>query len=95
MPNKELTDDELVKLGEDFARLNLIDRDNVVFDFEVDSIKMIKNLNLRKLIKRNKKYMHDVKNFFMQIVLQAYLKDIIKVGNKKVNRYKRFYLEAV
>lgn len=93
--NKDLTDEQLVSLGEDFARLNLDDRDNVVFDFEADMKKALKKVNIKKLIKKDKKYLKNVKNFIMNIVLQRYLKDIIKVGNKKVNRYKKFYLEPV
>lgn len=93
LQNKDLTDEQLVKFGEDFARLNLDDRDDVIFDFEADMKKAMKKVNIKKLIKKDKKYIKNVKNFIMNIVLQRYLIDIIKVGNKKVKRYKKLYLE--
>ena len=36
MALKSLSDNQLVTLSEDFARLNLDDRDDVVFNFEAD-----------------------------------------------------------
>lgn len=93
MALKELTDNELIKLADDFVRLNLKDRDNTVFDFEADVERMIKNINLNKLIANNKKYLKSVRNFIMQIFLKFYLKDVINIGIKKMNRYRKFYLE--
>lgn len=89
---KELTDNELVELSEKFAMANLKDRDNIVFNFEEDFRKMIKKINLKKLIKDDKKYLKKVKEFIYQIILQAYLKDMINAGLRKENRYKRFYV---
>ena len=92
MKVKELSDTKLIQLGDDFSRLNLKDRDNVIFNFEADTKKMLKNINLNKLIKKDKKYLKNVKKFIKQIVLQSYLIDIINVGNKKASRYSRYYV---
>jgi hypothetical protein len=94
MEQKILSDEELQKLGEDFARLNLQDRDNVVFDFEVDIKRMAKRLDVKRLKRRDRKYIKAVKEFIMGVVLKAYLKDMMLVGIKKTNRYKRFYVNG-
>jgi hypothetical protein len=94
MEVKTLSDDEKVKLSDDFARINLNDRDDVVFDFEADMRRVMKQVNIKKLMKKDKKYIKGLKKFIMNIVLQRYLVDIIKVGNKKVSRFNRFYVGA-
>lgn len=90
---KEFTDNQLVELSEDFAMKNLDDRDDVIFDFEADMKKVMKKINLNKLVANDKKYLKNVKKLIMDIVLQRYLKDIINVGTKKIDNYKDFYLE--
>ena len=93
LQNKDLSDNQLVKLGEEFAMGNLNDRDDVVFDFEADMKRLMKKVNINKIIKKDKKYLKQVKKFITNIILERYLKDIINVGNKKVKRYTTFYTE--
>lgn len=94
MELKTLSDEELAAKAEDFARLNLTDRDDVIFDFEADIKRFMKKLDVAKLMRKNKKYIKNIKAFIMNMILQSYLKDIITVGEKKERRFKKYYLEA-
>lgn len=94
MARKELSDQELFNLSQDFARLNLVDRDNVVFDFEADIKRVMKTINLQRLINKDKKYLRQVKLFIRELILQSYLKDMINVGLKKTKRFNNYYVAA-
>jgi len=54
-------DEEKQELLDNYVRLNLKDRDDINFNFEEDLRKFIlKNLNVKKLIAQDKKYMKRV-----------------------------------
>ena len=90
---KKLLDEQKKEVSEKLALLNLKDRDNTIFNFEADIKKVFKQLDLKKLIKHDKEYINGVKSFILNMIKKFYLKDIINVGVKKANRFKREYLE--
>lgn len=90
---KEINDNSLVELNNKFAMLNLKDRDDVVFNYETDVKKMIRKLNIKRLLKKDKKYLRNVRKIFMAMILQSYLKDMILTGQKKKNRYISYFTE--
>lgn len=90
---KQLDDEELEKDNEQFIRLNVEDKDDVDFDFEEDIGRVIKQLNVRKLIKNDTKYMRNFRKALTSFYLQSYLLDNINVGEKKINRFLRLYTE--
>jgi len=90
---KEINDNSLVELNNKFAMLNLKDRDDVVFNYETDVKKMIRKLNIKRLLKKDKKYLRNVRKIFMAMILQSYLKDMILTGQKKKKRYISYFTE--
>lgn len=94
MKLKKQSDETLLNLADDFLRLGLKDRDDVIFDFEADLKKILRRVEVRKLLKKNKKYIREVKSFMKDFILQTYLIDMMKIGEKKYKRFERFYLES-
>jgi len=87
-------DEEKQELLDNYVRLNLKDRDDINFNFEEDLRKFIlKNLNVKKLIAQDKKYMKRVNEMIAAFVAKSYLPDILKIGRKQANRYKRNFTE--
>ena len=78
-----------------FLNKSLNDRDDVSFNFEVDYKKMVKKLELDKIINGSIQYKNRVKKYMKRFLLDHYLKDMIAVGNKKFNRFKRDFKEPV
>lgn len=91
---KKFNDDQLNELSTDFVLKNLEDRDDVIFDFEADIKKVLKKINVRRFLNKDRKYVKKVKQFIKDIILQRYLVDMIKVGTKKANRFKRTYINV-
>jgi len=78
-----------------FLTNSLNDNDDVAFNFEADYKKMVKKLELDKIIAGSVQYKNRVKKYIKKFILDHYLKDMIKVGTKKVNRFKRTFKEPV
>jgi hypothetical protein len=91
---KSLTDNEKKELSDKLAMLNLNDRDDVIFNFEADMKKLVKGIDMRKILRKDKKYIANLKNYINGMVRNIYLKDIINVGKKKTKRFVTSYIEA-
>lgn len=91
---KELSDEQKMDNIEKLVKLNVIDKDDVIFDFEVDIEKMIKKISVDQLLSsNNKKHLNKFKDSVNKLEKQVYLPENIKSSIKQTKRFNRLFLE--
>ncbi len=91
---KKFDDTEAQIRIEQFVKLGLKDRDNIDFDFEADLIKLIKKLNVARLINNDKEYLKQFTQMIIRMYEKIYLKDVVKAGRQQGNRFVRLFARS-
>lgn len=88
---KQLNDSEKQKAIEVFVRNTFKDRDDYMFDFEADFVRMLKKLNVRRLVNGDRKYLRKFTKAIMEMYRKVYFPETLKAGKRQTDRFVRLF----
>ncbi len=91
---KQIDDAENQELLEQYVKNGLKDRDNIDFDFEADLIKMIRKLNVTRLVNNDREYLDNFTKSVIGLYRKFYLGDVVFAGKREADRFFRLFTEG-
>ena len=73
------------------ARVEL--QDEYIFDFEADFEKLMKKINIRRLVNKDRKYLKTFKDTIMAMYRKVYLQEVMKSGEKQARLFMEIFTE--
>ncbi len=92
---KEMTDEQRADKLDEFLLASLESKDDYVFDFEADLIRIIKRLDVKRLMRNDRKYIRGFTNTVVAMFKRIYVPEVMRAGIKDANNFKRLYTEPI